>query len=139
MNNGQPGSEGYMPSEHFTMIFNAFVMMTLFNEINCRRIHGEVNVFSNIFANKIFCTIWLGTFVTQVLLVQYGSMVFSCVPLSLDQWMWCCLFGVGSLLWNQVNLKDNGRTARVSTSPLSTLIRSFGNKPFPFVRRPVAG
>ena len=104
MQNGQPDANGYIPSEHFTMIFNTFVLMTLFNEINCRKIHGEINVFRQIFSNKIFCCIWFGTFLIQILLVQYGSMVFSCVALSLDQWMWCFLFGIGTLLWNQVRL-----------------------------------
>lgn len=33
------------PSQHFTIVFNSFVMMTLFNEINARKIHGERNVF----------------------------------------------------------------------------------------------
>jgi Ca2+ transporting ATPase len=102
MKDGQPGSNGFIPSEHFTMIFNAFVLMTLFNEINWRKIHGEINVFLHIYSNKIFCTIWMGTFLIQILLVQYGSVIFSCVALSIDQWMWCFLFGIGTLLWNQV-------------------------------------
>uniref|UniRef100_A0A915Q633 Calcium-transporting ATPase n=1 Tax=Setaria digitata TaxID=48799 RepID=A0A915Q633_9BILA len=34
------------PSEHFTIVFNTFVMMTLFNEINARKIHGERNIFT---------------------------------------------------------------------------------------------
>ena len=29
----------------FTIVFNAFVMMTLFNEFNSRKVHGERNVF----------------------------------------------------------------------------------------------
>lgn len=33
------------PTEHFTIVFNTFVMMTLFNEINSRKVHGERNVF----------------------------------------------------------------------------------------------
>ena len=103
--NGQPGPNGYVPSEHFTMIFNAFVLMTLFNEINCRRIHGEINVFRHMFSNKIFCSIWLTTLILQILLIQYGSLVFSCVQLSIDQWMWCFLFGICTLLWNQVRLE----------------------------------
>ena len=49
------------PSEHYTIIFNTFVMMQLFNEINARKIHGERNVFHGIFSNPIFCTIVLGT------------------------------------------------------------------------------
>ncbi|CAF4542577.1 unnamed protein product, partial [Rotaria magnacalcarata] len=32
----------------FTMVFNAFVLMTLFNEINARKLHGERNVFKGI-------------------------------------------------------------------------------------------
>lgn len=54
------------PSEHYTIVFNTFVMMQLFNEINARKIHGERNVFEGIFNNVIFCTIVLGTFVVQV-------------------------------------------------------------------------
>lgn len=104
MNDGQPGSDGYVPSEHFTMIFNTFVLMTLFNEINCRKIHGEVNVFRHLHANPIFCSIWFSTLLLQILLVQYGSLLFSCVSLSLDQWMWCLFFGIGTLLWHQVRV-----------------------------------
>ncbi|XP_069320567.1 plasma membrane calcium-transporting ATPase 3 isoform X11 [Eulemur rufifrons] len=55
------------PSEHYTIIFNTFVMMQLFNEINARKIHGERNVFDGIFSNPIFCTIVLGTFAIQVI------------------------------------------------------------------------
>lgn len=76
--------------------------MTLFNEINCRQIHGEVNVFRGIFSNKIFCTIWFMTLMIQVVLIQFGSVVFSCVPLTIELWCWCFLFGAGSLIWNQV-------------------------------------
>lgn len=54
------------PSEHYTIVFNTFVMMQLFNEINARKIHGERNVFEGIFNNAIFCSIVLGTFVVQV-------------------------------------------------------------------------
>uniref|UniRef100_A0A8C8SPA4 Calcium-transporting ATPase n=1 Tax=Pelusios castaneus TaxID=367368 RepID=A0A8C8SPA4_9SAUR len=56
------------PSEHYTIIFNTFVMMQLFNEINARKIHGERNVFDGIFRNPIFCTIVLGTFAVQVII-----------------------------------------------------------------------
>uniref|UniRef100_A0A8C2C834 Calcium-transporting ATPase n=1 Tax=Cyprinus carpio TaxID=7962 RepID=A0A8C2C834_CYPCA len=50
------------PSEHYTIIFNVFVMMQLFNEINARKIHGERNVFEGIYRNPIFCCVVLGTF-----------------------------------------------------------------------------
>lgn len=54
------------PTQHFTVIFNSFVMMTLFNEFNARKIHGQRNVFEGIFTNPIFYTIWIGTCMSQV-------------------------------------------------------------------------
>lgn len=54
------------PSEHYTIVFNTFVLMQLFNEINARKIHGERNVFEGIFNNLIFCSIVFGTFIIQV-------------------------------------------------------------------------
>uniref|UniRef100_A0A8C8HU21 Calcium-transporting ATPase n=1 Tax=Oncorhynchus tshawytscha TaxID=74940 RepID=A0A8C8HU21_ONCTS len=90
------------PSEHYTIVFNTFVMMQLFNEINARKIHGERNVFDGIFKNMIFCSIVFGTFVIQIVIVQFGGKPFSCVGLSIDQWLWCVFLGFGCLLWGQV-------------------------------------
>uniref|UniRef100_A0A9L0K8I4 Calcium-transporting ATPase n=1 Tax=Equus asinus TaxID=9793 RepID=A0A9L0K8I4_EQUAS len=55
------------PSQHYTIVFNTFVLMQLFNEINSRKIHGERNVFAGIFHNLIFCSVVVGTFVCQVI------------------------------------------------------------------------
>ncbi|KAI4827860.1 hypothetical protein KUCAC02_031224 [Chaenocephalus aceratus] len=90
------------PSEHYTIIFNTFVMMQLFNEINARKIHGERNVFDGIFRNPIFCTIVFGTFAAQIVIVQFGGKPFSCQPLNLEKWMWCIFLGLGELVWGQV-------------------------------------
>ncbi|XP_077002458.1 plasma membrane calcium-transporting ATPase 3 isoform X12 [Tamandua tetradactyla] len=102
------------PSEHYTIIFNTFVMMQLFNEINARKIHGERNVFDGIFGNPIFCTIVLGTFGIQIVIVQFGGKPFSCSPLSTEQWLWCLFVGVGELVWGQV-------IATIPTSQLKCL------------------
>ncbi|XP_078099057.1 plasma membrane calcium-transporting ATPase 1 isoform X1 [Sander vitreus] len=90
------------PSEHYTIVFNTFVLMQLFNEINARKIHGERNVFEGIFNNLIFCSIVFGTFIIQFVIVQFGGKPFSCVALTIDQWLWCTFLGFGSLLWGQV-------------------------------------
>ncbi|XP_037784670.1 plasma membrane calcium-transporting ATPase 2-like isoform X3 [Penaeus monodon] len=90
------------PSQHFTIIFNTFVMMTLFNEINARKIHGQRNVFQGFFTNPIFYSIWLSTLASQIVIVQFGGMAFSTQALSLELWLWCLLFGCGVLLWGQV-------------------------------------
>ncbi|XP_042585414.1 plasma membrane calcium-transporting ATPase 3-like isoform X11 [Cyprinus carpio] len=90
------------PSEHYTIIFNTFVLMQLFNEINARKIHGERNVFDGIFSNPIFCSIVLGTFAIQIVIVQFGGKPFSCSPLNVEQWLWCLFVGMGELIWGQV-------------------------------------
>ncbi|XP_048012862.1 plasma membrane calcium-transporting ATPase 1a isoform X1 [Megalobrama amblycephala] len=90
------------PSEHYTIVFNTFVMMQLFNEINARKIHGERNVFEGIFNNLIFCSIVFGTFVIQIVIVQFGGKPFSCVGLNIEQWLWCVFLGFGCLLWGQI-------------------------------------
>ena len=35
------------PSRHFTFIFNTFVMMTIFNFLNCRKLKDELNTFES--------------------------------------------------------------------------------------------
>ncbi|XP_036145962.1 plasma membrane calcium-transporting ATPase 2 isoform X6 [Monomorium pharaonis] len=90
------------PTQHFTVIFNTFVMMTLFNEFNARKIHGQRNVFQGIFTNPIFYSIWIGTCASQVVIIQYGKMAFSTRALTLDQWLWCLFFGIGTLIWGQI-------------------------------------
>ncbi|CAF1142520.1 unnamed protein product, partial [Didymodactylos carnosus] len=87
------------PNQHFTIVFNAFVLMTLFNEINARKLHGERNVFKGILSNPVFYTIWILCF---ILIVTFGNNAFSCVALTIEQWGWCLLFGVGSLVWAQI-------------------------------------
>ncbi|CAF4249963.1 unnamed protein product, partial [Rotaria sp. Silwood2] len=91
-------------SAQFTMVFNAFVLMTLFNEINARKLHGERNVFKGIFSNPFFYGIWLFCFAAQILIVTFGDKVFSCARLDIKQWAWSLLFGVGSLIWQQILL-----------------------------------
>ncbi|KAI1715124.1 e1-E2 ATPase domain-containing protein [Ditylenchus destructor] len=90
------------PSQHFTIVFNTFVMMTLFNEINARKIHGERNIFQGLFTNPIYYCIWIATMISQLLIVQFGGRWFSTSPLNLEQWLWCIAFGVGTLLWGQI-------------------------------------
>ncbi|XP_033491259.1 plasma membrane calcium-transporting ATPase 1-like [Epinephelus lanceolatus] len=90
------------PSEHYTIVFNTFVLMQIFNELNARKIHGERNVFEGVFKNPIFCSIILGTLLVQIVIVQFGGKPFSCVRLTIEQWLWCFFLGIGSLLWGQL-------------------------------------
>jgi hypothetical protein len=52
--NGNPNGR----MRHFTFIFNTFVFMTLFNEINCRKVGAKTfNVFSHILSNWMFIAV----------------------------------------------------------------------------------
>ena len=76
VDSGRSGDSGSSaPTQHFTMIFNSFVMMTVFNEINARKIHGQRNIFEGLARNHIFVAIWTGTFIAQV--VQIIANLFS--------------------------------------------------------------
>ncbi|CAD5226224.1 unnamed protein product [Bursaphelenchus xylophilus] len=90
------------PSQHFTIIFNTFVMMTVFNEINARKVHGERNVFKYLSSNHTFIVIWVCTFICQIIIVQFGGQWFSTAPLTLSQWAVCLGFGVSELLFGQI-------------------------------------
>jgi len=70
------------PTQHFTIIFNSFVMMTLFNEVNARKIHGERNVFEGLRRNPLFIGIWIATFAGQVCHCVLYSSGFTVCPLS---------------------------------------------------------
>jgi hypothetical protein len=92
------------PSVHFTIIFNVFVIMTLFNELNARKINNERNVFEGILNNYIFIVIWLICFCGQVLIVNVGDLVFSVKRIDWDHWMWSVFLGASVLIWHQVRL-----------------------------------
>merc|ERR1712223_841426 len=118
------------PSVHFTMIFNSFVMMTIFNEINARKIHGQRNVFIGLFTNPIYYTIWIATFIGQIVIIQFGGIAFSTRPLNLEQWIWCIFFGLGTLVWQQI----------ITTIPNSCIPHSlsYGRQPPPEPTSPIA-
>eukprot|EP00287_Rhodomonas_sp_CCMP768_P006251 CAMPEP_0196727442 /NCGR_PEP_ID=MMETSP1091-20130531/8414_1 /TAXON_ID=302021 /ORGANISM="Rhodomonas sp., Strain CCMP768" /LENGTH=99 /DNA_ID=CAMNT_0042070031 /DNA_START=11 /DNA_END=310 /DNA_ORIENTATION=+ len=81
------------------MVFNVFVLMQIFNEINSRKIHNETNVFSGIFDNSLFLVIVIGTIIAQVALVEVSGLntAFGCTNLSLDQWLICLILGLSEL------------------------------------------
>lgn len=93
---------GSPPSQHFTIIFNTFVMMTLFNEINARKIRGERNIFEGLRKNPIFCIVIIVTAVGQFLIIHFGGRAFSVSRLTLEQWLWCIFFGMGVMVWGQL-------------------------------------
>ena len=78
--NGRSLSQDSPPCEHMTVVFNTFVLMTLFNEINARKLHNERNVFEGLFSNPLFLFIWIGSYIVQV---SYSSAFAPFCPLHL--------------------------------------------------------
>ncbi|ORX44182.1 calcium-translocating P-type ATPase [Piromyces finnis] len=80
-----------------TMVFNTFVFLQIFNEINCRRIDNRLNVFTGILKNAYFISIFIFIAAAQVIIVFFGGSAFKTTPLNLGQWAICILLGFFSL------------------------------------------
>lgn len=93
-----PDGKDLKSSVHYTMIFNVFVYMQIFNEINARSVsHDNKNVFKGLFTNWIFIGVIVGTFIVQFILVQFCGPFAATVRLSVAQWFLCIALGFGSL------------------------------------------
>lgn len=83
----------------FTMLFNIFVYMHLFNLINCREIKPtRRNVFKGLTNNIYFIVIFFSIALLQYLLVQWGGSIFRTAPLSGQQHAFCVLLGLTTLI-----------------------------------------
>jgi len=84
---------------HYTYVFQVFVFMQLFNQINARKIDEEVNVFSGIFKNFLFILVVVLTFVIQIVMVQIGGRAVKTHPMTTNQILICIAFGSFELVW----------------------------------------
>jgi len=91
-------------SRHYTLIFNTFVFMQLFNEFNARKLQGEMNIFTGIFSNALFLGISAFTFVIQGLIGHFGGVVFKVHEegMTWKLWLLCIGLSCGPLVWQQV-------------------------------------
>jgi Ca2+-transporting ATPase len=80
-----------------TVVFNSFVFLQIFNELNCRRINDELNIFHDIFNNWIFIAVQVIVILGQIILVNYGGTAFSTVPLNAAEWVISIVIGALSL------------------------------------------
>ncbi|RLN64625.1 hypothetical protein BBP00_00003341 [Phytophthora kernoviae] len=98
------------PTQHMTIVFNTFVWAQLFNELNCRKIHDEINIFTGITKNRVFLYVCLLQVALQVVMVQYTGDWFNCKPLDVGQWFACISMGFTSLplglLLRSVSIKN---------------------------------
>ncbi|GJC92986.1 calcium-translocating P-type ATPase [Colletotrichum higginsianum] len=77
-----------------TMIFNTYVWMQFFNQINCRRVDNRFNVLEGVQQNPWFMLVQSVTLAGQIIIIFFGGEAFHVVPLTATQWGWSILFGV---------------------------------------------
>jgi len=87
-----------LTDHHFAIIFNAFVWCQLFNEVNCRKVNDELNIFEGFFKNYIYIGVMFIEILFQVLIVQFGGKAFHVVPLNIWEWLACLGIGAFSLV-----------------------------------------
>jgi Ca2+ transporting ATPase len=83
-------------STHMTIVFNVFVIYTLFNQINCRVIDDSYNIFLRIKNNSFFLIITFSELFLQIILVEFGGEVFKTTErgLTAGQWFICIGFSL---------------------------------------------
>lgn len=85
---------------HYTLVFQCFVFLQVFNIINSRKIgENELNVFKDFFNNWLFMFIMALIFGIQMLLVEIGGKVVKTWPLNMEQNLTCMAVGSLSLFW----------------------------------------
>lgn len=95
-------------SRHYTMLFNMFVLMQVFNEYNARFLRGEWRIWRGLDRNPLYLAISFGTLTFQVVMVQFAAPVLSPAlkihekGLSPAQWLICLGFAAGTLVMQQI-------------------------------------
>ena len=90
---------------HFTIFFNIFVFMQVFNSINARKLQkDEFNVFTGIMGNYLYILIQSIIIVGQIILVTFGGRAVRTHALSLKQHMDCLLISSLTLVWGFIIL-----------------------------------
>jgi magnesium-transporting ATPase (P-type) len=82
-----------------TYVFQIFVFMQVFNQINARILTESFNIFTGICRNWLFLAVTIFTFVIQMVMVEVGGKVVKTAPLEMYQNGICLCIGAGELIW----------------------------------------
>lgn len=80
-----------------TIIFNTFVWMQIFNELNSRRLDNHLNIFEGITTNYWFIGINFIIVGGQILIIFVGGVAIGVTPLNGIQWAVCLICAVVTL------------------------------------------
>ena len=86
------------------MIFNIFVLYTLFNQLNCRIVDGTKNIFARLSNNPLFIIIEIFEFIIQFVIIEFWNTIFKATKngLTWQQWLICILLSTLSLVLDYV-------------------------------------
>ena len=84
-------------SVHMTLIFNVFVIYTLFNQINCRMIDDSFNIFKRMQKSLLFPLITICELGLQVIIVIFGKNIFHVANRGLTGEQWGICFGFSAI------------------------------------------
>ncbi|HIR03822.1 MAG: calcium-translocating P-type ATPase, PMCA-type [Acutalibacteraceae bacterium] len=76
---------GAAPQQLSTVLFTLFVVFQLFNAFNSRELSNR-SIFRSLGSNKLMLAVFALTFALQVVITQFGGVVFGTVPLPLSMW-----------------------------------------------------
>ena len=96
--------------QHYTILFNTFVMMTLGYQITCRKLGwSEMNLLSHLFSrdNKWFLIVLSGELAIQALIVEFPlfNEIFATEHLQWSMHFTCWTFGLGAIAVNLIAKK----------------------------------
>jgi Ca2+-transporting ATPase len=80
-----------------TLVFNTFVWMQIFNQLNSRRIDNQLKIFEGILHKGLFFIITSIIIGVQCLLIFFGGKALNTVQLSINQWGCSLLTGACTL------------------------------------------
>ena len=88
--------------KHYTMVFNTFVFLQVFNEVNARQVTQDKNVFNHIIDNHIMHVVTLVIVGFQYLLVEHFGAFSHCVPQDYKMWLVAIALGSLSIPWGAI-------------------------------------
>ena len=97
-----------------TAFFGLFIFISIFNSFNART--SRLNIFANLFKNKMFMIVILFIAIVQFILIYYGGELFRTVGLSFKEIeiMLLCAFSVIPVeLFRKIYLKKNNKLGHV--------------------------
>lgn len=100
-----------------SVVFNTFIIMQLFNQLNARKINDEVNVFQGVADSKIFLYVVVGIACSQVLIMETPVNTFFKVDSHQNGVEWAIAVVAGFCSWPVaalVKLLTAGPTTKVA-------------------------